>query len=75
MFSVLSFIVSKSLHLLGQTVESFIFDCLTLKMKALQCFETLVSMSPVTQPIGGDNLEEGRGREGDKASRSFEMVW
>jgi hypothetical protein len=32
------------------------------------------SLSPVTQPIGGDNLEERKGKEGDKASRSFEKV-
>jgi hypothetical protein len=32
------------------------------------------SLSPVTPPIGGDNLEERKGREGDRASRSFEKV-
>jgi hypothetical protein len=32
------------------------------------------SLSPVTQPIGGDNLEERKEKEGDKASRSFETV-
>jgi hypothetical protein len=31
-------------------------------------------LSPVTQPIGGDNLEERKGKEGDKASISFEKV-
>jgi hypothetical protein len=31
-------------------------------------------LSPVTQPIGGDNLEERKGKKGDKASRSFEKV-
>jgi hypothetical protein len=31
-------------------------------------------LSPVTQPIGGDNIEEGKGKEGDKTSRSFEKV-
>jgi hypothetical protein len=31
-------------------------------------------LSPVTQPNGGDNLEERKGKEGDKASRSFEKV-
>jgi len=49
MFSVLSFRVSKALQLLGQTVEVFIFDCLTLKMKALLSFETLVSVYQWTQ--------------------------
>jgi hypothetical protein len=28
-------------------------------------------LSPITQPIGGDNLEERKGKEGDKASRRF----
>jgi hypothetical protein len=31
-------------------------------------------LSIVTQPIGGDSLEERKGKEGDKASRSFEKV-
>lgn len=44
MFSVLSCRVSKALRLLGQTVEVLIFDCLALKMKALQSFETLMSV-------------------------------
>jgi len=43
-FSFLNFRVSKSLHRLGQTLEGFIFDCLTLKMKTLHCSEMSVSM-------------------------------
>jgi hypothetical protein len=33
-----------------------------------------LGLSPVTQPIGGDNLEDRKEKEGDKASRSFEKV-